>query len=139
MGLRGPHGVGDVLLREIAKEPVLPKALERLALALRQGFAEVRKGLEPREDAAKRRSLFLGRPKREDDFVALSGRFGEDDRHDPVLSRQFATGVIGRFPFTKAWTFRTTRSAIMRRVSSVAVPMWGVRIVLGRAFNSAST
>ena len=56
MGLRGPHGVGDVLLREIAKEPVLTKALEGLALALRQGFAEVRKGLEPREDAAKRRS-----------------------------------------------------------------------------------
>ena len=119
----------------------MPKALERLALALRQGFAEVRKGLEPREDAAKRRSLFLGRPKREDDFVALSGRFGEDDRHDPVLSRQFATGVIGRFPFTKAWTFRTTRSAIMRGFAtasarlSVGVPK---RFVVSTGLPSSS-
>ena len=139
MGLRGPHGVGEVLLREIAQKTVLTQALEGLALALREGLSHVGERFEPREDAAKRRGLFLGRAKREDDFVALSGRFGEDDRYDPVLSRQFATGVIGLLPFTKAWTLRTTRSAIMRRVSSVAVPMWGVRIVLGRAFNSAST
>ena len=57
MGLRGPHGVGEVLLREIAQKTVLTQALEGLALALREGLSHVGERFEPREDAAKRRGV----------------------------------------------------------------------------------